>query len=97
MKSTPGVYLTYNFRPVGVEHPAARPAGAPVGARAGEIALYGLGGLSNREELLAKLGKHKTAKACVYIKRLADVDLKVLEKLFASAYKESKKKHGSSK
>lgn len=33
------------------------------------------------EELLAKLGKHKTGKGCLYIKRLSDVDGKVLEKL----------------
>lgn len=32
-------------------------------------------------ELLAKLGKHKTGKVCLYIKRLADVDMKVLTQL----------------
>jgi hypothetical protein len=30
---------------------------------------------------LAKLGRHKTGKGCLYIKRLADVDLDVLTKL----------------
>ncbi len=33
-------------------------------------------------ELMAKLGKHKATKGCVYIKRLADIDLKVLKTLF---------------
>ena len=33
------------------------------------------------EDLLAKLGKHKLGKGCLYIKRLSDVDEKVLEKL----------------
>jgi hypothetical protein len=33
------------------------------------------------EELLAKLGKHKLGKGCLYINKLADVDLTVLEKL----------------
>lgn len=33
-------------------------------------------------ELLSKLGKHRATKGCVYIKRLADIDLKVLKTLF---------------
>ena len=33
------------------------------------------------DELLGKLGKHKTGKGCLYFKRLSDVDEKVLEKL----------------
>ena len=33
------------------------------------------------EELLWKLGKYKTGKSCLYIKKLSDIDLKVLEKI----------------
>lgn len=33
------------------------------------------------EDLTAKLGKHKTSKACLYFKKLGDVDEKILEKL----------------
>ena len=33
-------------------------------------------------ELLAKLGKHRATKGCVYIKRLSDIDMKVLATLF---------------
>jgi Domain of unknown function (DU1801) len=40
--------------------------------------LYGLG---EAEELLAKLGKHTRGKGCVYIKKLADVDQKVLQSM----------------
>ena len=40
-----------------------------------------LTGLSDSEALLAKLGKHTTGKACLYIKKLADVDQQVLETL----------------
>ena len=40
--------------------------------------IYGLG-LGDSGELLAKLGKHTTGKGCLYIKKLADVDQKVLE------------------
>ncbi len=41
--------------------------------------LYVLNGFPGQAELLAKLGKHKTGKGCLYIKQLADVDLKVLQ------------------
>jgi hypothetical protein len=43
--------------------------------------LYGVTGLSDSEALLAKLGKHTTGKGCLYIKKLADVDHKVLQAL----------------
>ena len=38
-------------------------------------------GFSDSAALLAKLGKHKTGKGCLYIKNLADVDQKVLQAL----------------
>jgi hypothetical protein len=47
--------------------------------------LYGAIGSSGAEALLAKLGKHTTGKGCLYIKKLADVDLKVLEALIGNA------------
>jgi hypothetical protein len=34
-----------------------------------------------REELLKKLGKHTSSKACIYIKKLADVDIEILKKI----------------
>jgi uncharacterized protein DUF1801 len=43
--------------------------------------LYGMTGFSESEALLAKLGKHTTGGGCLYIKKLADVDQKVLEAL----------------
>ena len=43
--------------------------------------LYGATGSGDSEALLAKLGKHSTSKGCLYIKKLADVDQKVLEAL----------------
>jgi len=43
--------------------------------------LYNMTGLSDPEGLVTKLGKHTTGKGCLYIKRLADVDQKVLEDL----------------
>jgi len=48
--------------------------------RKAATAIYGLG-LRESEALLAKLGKHTTGEGCLYIKRLAEVDQKVLEAL----------------
>jgi hypothetical protein len=42
---------------------------------------------------LAKLGKHKTGKVCVYIRRLANVDLKVLETLVARSVADTKRRY----
>jgi hypothetical protein len=52
--------------------------------RKGDLTLY-LGAMEKRADLLARLGKHKSSKACLSIKRLADVDRKVLEALLAKA------------
>jgi predicted GIY-YIG superfamily endonuclease len=43
--------------------------------------------------LLAKLGKHTTGKGCLYIKKLADVDLKVLEALVKKAVAATRARH----
>jgi len=47
--------------------------------------LYNMTGFSDAEALHAKLGKHTTAGGCLYIKKLADVDQKVLEALVAKS------------
>lgn len=46
-----------------------------------ELTLYLMAGLDPFADLLAQLGKHKTGKGCLYVKRLADVDLTVLREL----------------
>ena len=43
--------------------------------------VYGMTGFGESEALRAKLGKHTTGGGCLYIKKLADVDQKVLQKL----------------
>jgi hypothetical protein len=60
----------------------------PVGFASRKAAITIYLGLSLEEAagLLAKLGKHKTGKGCIYIKRLADVDLAILEELVADSY-----------
>jgi hypothetical protein len=45
------------------------------------LVLYIVTGFHGVEPLLAELGKHTTGKSCLYIKRLSDVDLKVLARL----------------
>jgi hypothetical protein len=52
--------------------------------------LYGAIGFVGADALLAKLGKHTTGKGCLYIKKLADVDMKVLEALVEKAVAETR-------
>jgi hypothetical protein len=47
--------------------------------------LYGTIGASESKALLPKLGKHSTGKGCLYIKKLADVDLRVLENMIVKS------------
>ena len=49
--------------------------------RKGNTVLYIANDFTGHAELLAKLGKHKAGKSCLYIKRLSDVDEIVLEEL----------------
>jgi Domain of unknown function (DU1801) len=49
--------------------------------RKGQTVLYLIDGYNDRAEQLARLGKHKTGKSCLYIKRLSDIDMGVLEEM----------------
>jgi Domain of unknown function (DU1801) len=53
--------------------------------RKAELVLYVLTGEARQQAQLARLGKHKTGKACLYIKKLADVDEAVLEEITTGA------------
>ena len=54
--------------------------------RKANISLYLIGlETEDRETMLAKLGKHKTGGGCIYVNRLADVDVKVLEQMIRAA------------
>jgi hypothetical protein len=57
------------------------------------MVLYIMTGFSDSEALLAKLGKHTTGKACLYIKKLADVDQKVLETLLVKSIAAIRARH----
>ncbi len=56
--------------------------------RKAETVLYIADGFPAYAELMARLGKHKIGKSCLYIKRLGDVDLTVLEALVAASWAE---------
>ena len=53
--------------------------------RSANLVLY-VGGFPEYEALLAKLGKHKSSRACLYLGKLADVDLAVLEEIARRTY-----------
>lgn len=56
-------------------------------SRKGDISVYGVAAAPGADALLAGLGRHKLGKGCLYLGGLASIDLKVLEKLVAQAYK----------
>jgi hypothetical protein len=45
------------------------------------LTLYIMSGFEGHEDLLARLGRHKTGKGCLYVNRLEDVDQEVLREL----------------
>ncbi len=49
--------------------------------RKSKLTIYLTYDIGKQEELLSKLGKYKHGKGCLYINKLADVDLKILEKM----------------
>jgi hypothetical protein len=59
--------------------------------RKGNLTLYVLNGFPGQDELLAKLGKHKTGKGCLYLNRLDDIHLPTLKKLITASVKQAKK------
>ena len=63
--------------------------------RASSIAIYLSGNFEDREPLLQQLGKHKTGKACIHIKTLADIDKNILKKMIANHIKHIKELYPS--
>jgi len=57
------------------------------------LTIYIMPGFKKYEELMKKLGKYKTGKSCLYIKRLEDVDMKILKELVSSSFKYMKEKY----
>jgi hypothetical protein len=65
--------------------------------RARELVLYLIGGFPRHQALMDRLGKYKTGKSCLYVKRLSDIDEPVLEQLVAEglAYMREKYPEGA--
>ena len=55
-----------------------------------DLTLYVMMGFRNREALMNQLGKHKTGKSCLYIKRLSDIHVPTLKKLLKASLKDLK-------
>ena len=53
-----------------------------------DLTLYIMMGFEQHRELMDQLGKHKTAKSCLYIKRLADIHVPTLKKLLKASLKQ---------
>ncbi|NNF22950.1 MAG: DUF1801 domain-containing protein [Saprospiraceae bacterium] len=58
------------------------------------LTLYIMPGFDRYAELMSSLGKYKTGKSCLYIRRLEDVNLEVLIDLMQSSYNHMTKKYG---
>lgn len=63
--------------------------------RKAAISLYVYSGCSGQDELLKDFGKFKMGKACIYIKKLADINQEILKKLISSTieFLQSKYEH----
>lgn len=55
------------------------------------LTIYIMTGFKDYRDLLKELGKHTTSVGCLYIKKLADIDMKILQKLIARCYADMKK------
>ena len=53
--------------------------------RKAELVVYLMPGFAGRDDLLARLGKHRLGVSCLYIRKLSDVDIGVLEQLLTRA------------
>lgn len=84
-------YGTYSYT-----NTTGKPAEWPVVAvspRKSDLTIYLMPGFKPFASLMAKLGKHRTGKSCLYIKNLADVDLPTLEKLIEKSVAEMRKRY----
>jgi len=61
--------------------------------RKSNFSIYIMSGFSNYQELLELLGPYKTGRACLYVKRLSDIDMDVLSEIIRSSYLHYKNKH----
>ena len=58
-----------------------------------DLTIYLGGGCDRYADLMKKLGKHRTGKVCLYIRRLADVDMKVVKDLVAASMRYARERY----
>jgi hypothetical protein len=63
--------------------------------RKSALTLYIMAGFERYDELLARLGKFKTGKSCLYVKRLSDVDPSALEELVRASVEHMRRTHSA--
>jgi hypothetical protein len=61
--------------------------------RGNDLVVYVMAETPEQRELLARLGRHKMGKSCLYFRRLADLDIKVLEALIAGSVDDVKRRY----
>ena len=63
--------------------------------RKGDMSIYLLGadGFDEVRKLLPKLGRHRMGKVCLYVKRLSDIDLSVLEEMVTKSVAETRRRY----
>jgi hypothetical protein len=59
------------------------------------LTLYIMPGFSTYQKYMAKIGKHKTGKSCLYINKLEDIDLNVIRDLIKMSVDDIRKKYGA--
>ena len=57
------------------------------------LVLYIMAGFGDYDELLTKLGKFKTGRACLYVNKIEDIHLPTLKKLIRASFRHMKKKY----
>lgn len=62
--------------------------------RGRDLVVYLLAEGKEQQALLARVGKHKMGKSCLYFRRLADIDVKVLEQLVVGSLAQLKSRYG---
>lgn len=58
-----------------------------------DLTVYVMAGFDGYPDLMERLGKHKTGKSCLYLKRLSDVDLEVLRELVRESVEHMRRTH----
>lgn len=62
--------------------------------RKGDISVYLTASGANQADMLSRLGRHRMGKSCLYIRKLSDIDLTVLERLISGSVAKVKRRYG---